>query len=69
MGRKQASQFGGAMFFQAHRLHKGERVSGKGIDLYTKYLELTGGNYVQRAWIEYLKVATITNGVLDVYNA
>ena len=69
MGYAQAGQFGGAMFYQAHRLHKGERVSGKGIDLYTKYNELSGGNYIQRAWIEYLRVATITNGVLDVYNA
>jgi len=57
------------MFYQAHRLHKGERVSGKGIDLYTKYLDLSGSNYTQRAWIEYLKVCQITNGVLDVYNA
>lgn len=69
MGYHQAGQFGGAMFFQAHRLHKGERVSGKGIDLYTKYLELSGSNYTQRVWIEYLKIATITNGILDVYNA
>jgi len=69
MGFAQAGQFGGAMFYQAHRLHKGERVSGKGIDLYTKYNELSGGNYIQRAWVEYLKIATITNGVLDVYNA
>lgn len=69
MGRTQGGQFGGAMFYQAHRLHKGERVSGKGIDLYTKYLELSGSNYTQRTWIEYLKIATITNGILDVYNA
>jgi hypothetical protein len=68
-GRQQNSQFKGAMFYQAHRLHKGERVSGKGIDLYTKYDELSGGNYTQRVWLEYLKIATITNGVLDVYNA
>jgi hypothetical protein len=69
MGFRQQGQLGGAMFFQAHRLHKGERVSGKGIDLYTKYLELSGSNYTQRTWIEYLKIATITNGILDVYNA
>jgi len=69
MGFAQAGQFGGAMFYQAHRMHKGERVSGKGIDLYTKYNELSGGNYIQRAWVEYLKIATITNGILDVYNA
>jgi hypothetical protein len=68
-GYSQASQFGGAMFYQAHRLHKGERVSGKGIDLYTKYNELSGGNYTQRVWLEYLRVCTITNGVLDVFNA
>jgi len=69
MDYAQAGQFGGSMFYQAHRLHKGERVSGKGIDLYTKYLDLSGSNYTQRAWIEYLKVCQITNGVLDVYNA
>lgn len=69
MGFRQDGQLGGSMFFQAHRLHKGERVSGKGIDLYTKYLELSGSNYTQRTWIEYLKIATITNGILDVYNA
>lgn len=68
-GYRQDGQFGGAMFFQAHRLHKGERVSGKGIELYTKYDELSGSNYTQRVWLEYLKIATITNGILDVYNA
>lgn len=68
-GFAQNAQIGGALFYQAHRLNKGERVSGTGIELYTKYLELSGSNYTQRTYVEYLKIATITNGILDVYNA
>lgn len=68
-GYRQDGQIGGAFFYQAHRLNKGERVSGTGIELYTKYNELSGSNYTQRTFVEYLKIATITNGILDVYNA
>ena len=69
VGYTQSTFLAGNNFYQAHRLNRNERVSGKGIELYTKYDTLSGSNYVQRAWVEYLKIATITNGLLDVYNA
>ncbi len=69
VGYTQSTFLAGNNFYQAHRLNRNERVSGKGIELYTKYDTLSGSKYVQRAWVEYLKICTITNGLLDVYNA
>ena len=69
VGYTQSTFLAGNNFYQSHRLNRNERVSGKGIELYTKYDILSGTNYIQRAWVEYLKIATITNGLLDVYNA
>ena len=69
MGLTQHTQIQGTFFYQAHRLTRNERISGRGIDLYTNYNQLGGSTYLQRAYIEYVKIATITNGLVTTYNA
>ena len=69
MTLNQSTDLTGKLFWTSHRLNRGERVNGTGIDMYTKYDKLPAGNYVQRVWLEYTKIATITNGIVNVYNA
>ena len=65
----QSTELSGKSFWSSHLLNPGERVSARGIEVYTKYDTLTAGTYIQRVWLEYVKVATITNGIINVYNA
>lgn len=69
MDLSQSTDLSGKLFWTAHRLNRGERVSGKGIEVHTKYDTLDTGSWIQRVWLEYTKIATITNGVVNVYNA
>ena len=71
------SNLPGQMMWFASRLNKGERVNSRGIELYFKFgampLKSTGpdtyADYVQRCWLEQIKVAELSNGVMTSYFA
>lgn len=71
------SNLPGQMCWFASRLNKGERVNSRGIELYFKFGQLplkstgpdTFADYVQRCWLEQIKVAELSNGVMTSYFA
>jgi len=71
------SNLPGQMGWYATRLNKGERVNSRGIELYFKMgqmpLKSVGpdaySDYVQRCWLETIKVAELSNGVMKTYFA
>ena len=71
------SNLPGQMSWFASRLNKGERINSRGIELYFKFgqmpLKSTGpdtyADYVQRCWLETIKVAELSNGVMSCYFA
>ncbi len=63
----------GEYFYQAHRLNRNERINSRGIELETTFSALEGAsaadNYTQRVWIEIVRSATLSNGMMDVFYA
>lgn len=64
-GAVQKTYLTGKSFYHAHRLNRNERVNSRGIELELKYSAIPIGTYTQRTWIEVVREATLTNGVLD----
>ena len=74
-GHKQdgvASGLVSKFFYQAYHLHKNERVNSRGIEYYFNYDKLpgsvgaSGGNtYTLRTYIELMRIATLTDGMID----
>ena len=50
-------------------MNKGERVNGRGIELFHNYTQMHPHNYTQRVYLETAKFANLSNGVLVVYDA
>lgn len=67
-GQFQAN-FKGSQFWQALRLNRGERVNSRGIELYFKMEEMPAHGFVQRCWLETLRVAELKDGILECYYA
>lgn len=60
--------------YRAYKLNRNERINSRGIELYDTYeafRNVTGGalSYTLRAYVEILRVATLTNGKMEVYYA
>lgn len=59
----------GRFFRQAYRMNKGERVNGRGIELFHNYTQMHPHTYTQRVYLETAKFANLSNGVLVCYDA
>ncbi len=59
----------GRFFRQAYRMNKGERVNGRGIELFHNYTQMHPHNYTQRVYLETAKFANLSNGILVCYDA
>ena len=60
--------------YRAYKLNRNERINSRGIELYDTYqsfrnVDATEKSYTLRAYAEILRVATLTNGVMDVFYA
>jgi hypothetical protein len=67
-GHEFQTDLAGQFFWQGFRLNKNERISSRGIELYYKYdgLDSTVSTYTQRAYLEVVKMATLTNGKMEI---
>ena len=61
-------------FYQAYKLNRNERINSRGIELYNTWNVLKNPNvsattFTQRAYVELVKVATLTDGKMSVFFA
>ena len=76
-------QLSGQFNWYAMRLNKNERINSRGIELYFKYdnvppprkvgiaepPDVDGRGYIQRAWLEVIRTATLSDGYVQCYYA
>ena len=66
-GQNQAQNLEGNYYYQAHRLNRNERINSRGIEYEQKFSKiLVDTTYTQRTWIEVIRQAQLTNGILDI---
>ena len=61
-------------FYQAYKLNRNERINSRGLELYNTYdmfanAEATAGTLTQRSYLELIRVAELSDGVMNVYFA
>jgi hypothetical protein len=56
---------GGRFFWCASKMPHNERVNSRGIEMYFDYVELPDATYTMRCWLELVRVATLTNGIME----
>jgi hypothetical protein len=65
---------GGRFFWCSSKMPHNERVNSRGIEVYYNYKQLPDGgthavpvptNYTMRTWLELVRVATLTNGIME----
>jgi hypothetical protein len=62
---------GGRFFWAASKMPHNERVNSRGIEVYFDYQNLPDGvaldatTYTMRCWLELVRVATLTNGIME----
>lgn len=66
-GRDQKAGFEGNFFFQSTRL-TGGRVGSRGIEVHVKATDLKANVNVMRSFCEYLRIARLQDGYVEVYN-
>jgi len=65
-----ASGLSGNFFWNAYKLPKNERVNSRGIELEVQYGKMNENvTSTHRCWVELMKTATLTNGLLTCYFA
>jgi hypothetical protein len=67
--RIQTDSLTGKFFRQAYRLNRSERVNSRGIELFHTYKTLITGSYTQRCWVESVKMANLSNGMMTIVDA
>lgn len=67
--RIQTDSLTGKFFRQAYRLNRSERVNSRGIELFHTYKTLITGGYTQRCWVESVKMANLSNGMMTIVDA
>jgi hypothetical protein len=67
--RIQTDSLTGKFFRQAYRLNRSERVNSRGIELFHTYKTLKTGSYTQRCWVESVKMANLSNGMMTIVDA
>jgi hypothetical protein len=68
-GHVQATQLTSKFFRQAYRLNRHTRINTRGIELFHTYQSLDTGDFTQRCWVESVKMANLSNGILNCYDA
>ena len=61
-------------FYQAYKLNRNERVNQRGVELYNTWNAFknptdSATTLTQRAYVELVKVATLKDGVMEVFFA
>jgi hypothetical protein len=56
---------GGRFFWCASKMPHNERVNSRGIEMYFDYVQLPDATYTMRCWLELVRVATLTNGIME----
>jgi hypothetical protein len=77
MGRRQRNKYEGIrghFFWQSWRLNRNERISTRGIELYQTYniiddLKTADDTYTLKCWLEVLKYAELSDGIMTCYFA
>jgi hypothetical protein len=62
-------QLSGKDFWIEDRLNRNERINSRGIEIYQTWGQLDAHKYIMRCWLETVKYATLTDGVLQVFYA
>tara|TARA_R110002050_G_scaffold1945_5_gene12055 strand:+ start:106 stop:1473 length:1368 start_codon:yes stop_codon:yes gene_type:complete len=62
----QSNHLRGHFFWNANRLNRNERINSRGIELELKYSNINDTAHTHRTWIEVIKTAQLTNGILDI---
>ena len=65
-GVSQTNHLKGLFYYQAHRLNRNERINSRGIEYEQQYSLIDANTYTCRLWLEIVKQATLTNGILDI---
>ena len=65
-GHAQTTALTNQFFYVASRLNRNERVNSRGIEMYLKYDTLGAGNHTVRFYIELMRQATLSNGVMQI---
>ena len=65
-GQEQSVNLKGLFYWQAHRLNRNERINSRGIEYEQQYSLIADQTYTCRIWLEVVKQATLTNGILDI---
>ena len=65
-GQIQTLNLKGQFYWQAHRLNRNERINSRGIEYEQQYSLIADNTYTCRIWLEVVKQATLTNGILDI---
>mgnify|MGYP003637103475 FL=1 len=66
-GQNQSNELEGKFYYQAHRLNRNERINSRGIEYEQNFSHiLVDATYTQRTWIEVIRQAQLTNGILDI---
>ncbi len=63
---RQDTNLKGFSYFQAHRLNRNERINSRGIEYEQQYSRIATQTYTCRMWLEVIKQAQLTNGILDI---
>ena len=65
-GHPQSTELTGRFFYTSNRLNRNERINSRGIELYSTYNQLKDTAHTLRIWLEVVRLATLTNGVMSV---
>ena len=62
----QSTAFSNKFYYVASRLNRNERVNSRGIEMYVDYDTLESGNHTIRFYIELMRLATLSNGRMEI---
>lgn len=67
-GANLRSNLGSKFGWTAHRLNRNERINSRGIEYHTQYATNSGAR-TQRVWLELVRMATLSDGKFQVFDA
>jgi len=65
-GYSNATALTNKFFYIANRLNRNERINSRGIEAYVDYQTLTAGTYTARFYIELVRMAQLSDGMLQI---
>ena len=67
-GANLRSNLGSKFGWTAHRLNRNERINSRGIEYHTQYATNSGAR-TQRVWLELVRMATLSDGKFQIFDA